>query len=541
MRHEQQHDAPPPCVFGVGEKFNNWRPDQFNVVTSITDSANRYIMPICPTGFGKSLTYTVASLIDGGRSIILTSTKALQDQLVRDFPGIIVDIRGKDNYKCKLMGGYATCGYGPCNFGVRCGFQKGGCEYYDRVRLALQSKVVVTNYAYWFNQKGWGGAAGGYEHQFSMVICDEAHELPEALSTFLTHEIKRNKKDDGHIVNRIVDSFPDQHPAEIEAWVKRSIGAVVPELEARVEHIKGGGAGQSEMKDTKVLKSLHEALVFINRAWTADPGNIVIYRTGVGKDTITASLVWPYDFTESVLCKSVAKIVFTSATVTPKTLSLLGIDTSEVHQMEVDHPFPLENRMLTHINTCRLNFRSPPADIQRWLMRIDQIIKPRLDRKGIVHTVSYSRQKQVMEASKLVEHMITHDSRGTNDTVAAFKLNPDPGVLVSPVLTTGYDFPGGECRYQIIGKIAYPDVSDPVIKRRLTMDPDYASYIAMQRLIQTCGRGVRSHDDWCENFVIDDNVKWFMDKYKKFAPKWFRRSVQFAGNTIPRPRSIENT
>lgn len=530
---------PPPYDFGVDEHYDSWRPHQDEVVEFIVDSDRRYILPVCPTGFGKSLVYVVASSIIGGRVVILTSTRALQDQLLRDFDGLIADLRGKDNYKCNLLGGFATCGKGPCNWGLNCPFKAGGCEYYDHVRHALSMPIISTNYAYWLRRNDWGGTKD-HNVQFSTIVCDEAHELPEILSSFLTKEIIMKERES--VEGRIVRSFPmdggtPQKLAWIEQW-DQDIGLQFNDL---AQMIKQGRYDSQILSDAKRLERLKECTGFIRRGLADDPANLVVYRSGRNSDRIVASVVWPYNFTESHFLKGIEKVVATSATVTEKTMGLLGIDMEEVDKKEVDHPFPLENRLLYHVPTIRLNYRSPPIDIRTWLSRIDQILGPRRDRKSIVHSVSYKRQRQIIDSSKHADIMWGHKNHETLKRVEAFKKYDRPAILVSPVMTTGYDFPDDECRCQIIGKIAYPDVSDPIIKKRMEMDKDYAPYIAMQRLVQTCGRGVRNLTDWCENFIIDDNVRWFASKYKKFAPKWFRESMRTCGkNKIPGPRELQN-
>jgi hypothetical protein len=41
-------------------------------------------------------------------------------------------------------------------------------------------------------------------------------------------------------------------------------------------------------------------------------------------------------------------------------------------------------------------------------------------------------------------------------------------------------------------------------------DPDYANYVAMQKLVQAVGRGMRAPDDWCETLIVDDQFSWFV-------------------------------
>ena len=48
----------------------------------------------------------------------------------------------------------------------------------------------------------------------------------------------------------------------------------------------------------------------------------------------------------------------------------------------------------------------------------------------------------------------------------------------------------------------------------------------MQDLVQASGRGMRAPDDYCETFIVDDSISWFLFKYKEFAPEWFVNSYK---------------
>ena len=113
-------------------------------------------------------------------------------------------------------------------------------------------------------------------------------------------------------------------------------------------------------------------------------------------------------------------------------------------------------------------------------------------------------------------------------------------VLVSPSVTTGYDFSQAECgfgrpQYLIVGKVPYPDTSEPVTKARHEDDKDWTSYQAMETLIQECGRASRSMGDKCEVFSVDDSTVWFMRLYGRFAPSWFLRRYMGTRDTVPDP------
>jgi ATP-dependent DNA helicase DinG len=109
--------------------------------------------------------------------------------------------------------------------------------------------------------------------------------------------------------------------------------------------------------------------------------------------------------------------------------------------------------------------------------------------------------------------------------VEKFKAAPAPAVLVSPSVTTGWDFPQEECEYIVVGKVPYPDTRGALIQARMADNRNWAAQLAMETLVQETGRGTRSADDKCQVLVIDDAWRWWWPKYKHFAPAWFQERV----------------
>ena len=202
--------------------------------------------------------------------------------------------------------------------------------------------------------------------------------------------------------------------------------------------------------------------------------------------------------------------------------------------MEYPSTFEKERRPVYRIPTVRLNKDTDEEGYRTWLTRIDQIIRDRLGRKGVIHTVSYKRAQLVMEKSEYRKYMMIHNSKNTRAVVEAFRKSDPPAILVSPVMDTGWDFIGPQARWMIVGKLPWPDTRAAVMRARKEKDPEYMAYLTMQGLVQMSGRGMRSEDDWCEVFVIDDSLGWFMKGHGEFAPQWFREAIKWV-NVIPEP------
>lgn len=538
MSEPRTEELPPPFVFGFPDKYQEWRTGQESAISTILESDKRFVALACPTGFGKSLVYVAASVLSGGRALILTSTKGLQSQLKGDFGDDLglVDVRGKNAYRCKMADDEVHCDQGPCAVGAACQYKGGGCRYYDRVREARRADLVVTNYHFWMHQLGYGEGIG----KFDLLVCDEAHEAPEVVASFLSLEFKR----DNPVCRRVLpDDRGDRGLDDWREWARHWW----PILETEVQELKegsgsGGGSGHDRGKTRQVIQLesvIRKMKGLVNIPRSEEDGWVAQY----GVNGLTVSPIWPGRYTGNVLWpkESVSQVVLTSATVRPKTLELMGLEEEEYQFKEYPHPFPLKNRMLTHVPTVRMNHRCGEPEMRQWISRIDQIIDGRKDRKGVVHTVSYDRKDRVMVQSrhgaKGTGVLVGHGRGEIERAVRKFREADAPKVLVSPAVDTGWDFSYDECRYQIIGKLAYPDSRDPIVKARAQVDKEYTGYLAMQKLVQTCGRAIRAVDDWCENLIVDDNIGWFMKRNWKFAPKWFRDGVR-SSRMVPKPPEL---
>ncbi len=504
------NQLPPPYVFGLPDKFREWRPDQERVVDQFQNSQKRVVVQVQPTGSGKSLCYVMNAILRGKRALILTGTKALQDQLYGDFggmPGVEV-VKGKSAYSCVALDNRYSCEWGACNFGKKC-FMKDSCEYYTVIERALKATIVIANYSFWFSNTQEEKTG-----EFETLVCDEAHDISSRICDALALEVKRGDCD------KIEVAYPDRE-GEVWEWVKDTLH----HLRKIIKDALKGDILERLLKNEK----FRDRYKMAQKLGKVDLKNPSLWVAEYFGEYFTLDPLWPGDFVEDTLFRGIEKILLTSATLSTKALDLLQVAQEDMDYKEYPSYFPVKNRMVVHIPTTRVDSRMTPDKENLWLQRIDQIIRGRRDRKGIIHTVSYGRAQKVLHASEFHHKMITHNSHTTSSVIQEYKTSRDNLVLVSPSVVTGYDFPYEECEYQVIGKVPFPDQRRKVDKERKELDPDFGMVLAMQQLVQAAGRGVRAQDDKCETFVIDDHWGWFIKKYGHLAPKSFLDAVGKSG------------
>lgn len=517
---------PPPSALGLPSKFQQWREDQVQALSLIFDAPTRFVGLNMPTGNGKSLVYAAAMHLSPGYNVALTATKGLQDQIGEDFSQSLglLDLRGQANYPClALMPGGEfdyfnhpqktsttdppTCDEGPCHGGIPCGLREHGCLYYDQIRRAQQGRPLITNYALWLAQRRYSQGLGTP----SLLCLDEAHDAHNELSGALQIQL------DKYLLQQHGLTQPPEGDVEkTRDWA----GYWLPRVKVRLDNwaIKHTG----DLKVRRQLRRLEGLLQSIVELVT--PHDWIEDHT---PKTFVYDVVDPRAYAERYLFQGAKKVVLLSAFLSPKLFDLLGISKSDMTFWECPSRFAVARRPVYFIPTCKVDHKMKPEHWNVLCSRIDQIIAPRQNVKGILHTVSYKRRDTLLARSEYNSIMVTHSQKPGDvaRVVRAFKLQPGGGVLISPSLTTGWDFPDAYCRYQILPKLPIPDTRSLLIKARVDRDPDYLMYLTALTLIQMVGRGMRSPTDWCETFLLDDNWRWFQ-RYRQFLSKWFLEAVR---------------
>ncbi len=540
---------PPPCDLGLPARYTTWRDGQVTAALTAIDAPTRFTGLVLPTGFGKSLVYMTILHLLQQRGVTLAATRALQAQLARDYADLpMAVVQGQRAYSCKALepggalaaqfadhlrrGTAVTVDAGPCHAGVTCDLKIAGCGYFDALHLAESpdTRITVANYAFWL--------AIAQRPQIirlapDLLILDEAHDAPDALSDAIGADLPADLCD--QVLREALPAVASRSPEEWCSWAaaRRKL------LAARLE-----GTTPRTREALIALRRGQTLLIALERIAAIDPRLLVIRDLHDGH---RFDVIWAAPYAEKWLFRGVRRILLTSATMSRHTADLLGIMEKDLTFYEAGDGFPLARRPVYIAPARRPPFGLPLAvdhrmsgeDDLAWLAHVDAIIAARPDRRGIVHSVSYKRRDLIVMHSAHRARMITHGRHDAQARIADFKSAGPGAVLVSPAVTTGYDFPFAECEYQILAKIPFPDGRDPVTKARTLIDPRYPAHVAMQTLVQTAGRGMRDAADQCENFIVDAHARWFLSKHADLAPRWFRRAVRrLEAGEIPPPPPV---
>lgn len=447
-----------------------------------------------PVGSGKTAIALALARIyhdAGHRVCIVTATKGLQEQYLSVAPDL-ADVRGAGNYPCRgleeriftpstLKRFWRTqkspkCDDAPCHEGIECRYKESGCAYWSKVWTAKRKdRIPVTNYDYFIL---------GQLGTFDLAILDEGHEIEKVLDRIAlvdTHDMPPH------------DSLP-----ELAAWAREEL-----------QHLKG---------DSTVEQAFERRIRRV--AAIKDYDNYVQTEEGWRPVLLTTEA--------QALSSKADRMLIMSGTLTKGLVERFARISGGLTWSFKAFPstFPVDTRRV-HVWPVQRMGRSTITDM-RWVQAVDRIIEYENAEdgiKGIIHTVSYDRAKLLVERSKYKHLMMLHSARTTISTVKRFK-GASRGILVSPSVGTGYDFPYDACRWQVIVKVPYPNPTDPLTKARMAIDKTYASACAIAEIAQYVGRGTRAADDFCRTWVIDSmfpGLIWAKE-HDDLVPKWLKEA-----------------
>lgn len=455
------------------------------------------------------------------RTLILTSSKTLQTQYSEWFRDLgILDIRGRSNYTCIAteVGGEfyegnlaTTVEHGPCQYGNTCTLRQAGCSYYDLTRRAKHASLVLANYDLWFYSNMFSDGFG----PFSLVLADEAHEAANKLSSAMTITLPANYQ---HIIGDMPTRSKD--PIYWAQWAANLYPRVANQyrtIKEQMKHLKP--AAKKKINITAVYKAATalERMSAMTNDW------LVMQNTAA----MSFSPVWVDKDCESLFYNGANKVVLASATIRPSIYRLLGIDKTNVDFFDYPSSFPVRNRPIYFWPIVSMKYDMSGDDMLSMVGAIDEILDGRLDRKSIIHSVSFALQKFIVSNSKFRHLMLTNRPGENIDAfVKRFKRISGPCIMVSPSVGTGHDFAGDDCRTIIIPKVPFADSSHPIQQARAKEDPTIGIYEAGMLLEQFSGRHVRSEQDWGETFILDSVFSMFLTRYRYMIHNWWWDGVQ---------------
>lgn len=528
-------------------KPHNPRSSQIKLINEINwaiGEGYKNIILEAGTGTGKSaIATTLANMYED--SYILTMTKQLQEQYLDDFEDILVEIKGRGNYKCNYKG--------SCDFCIKAEYKLkrcSDCEFQIAFKNAVNSKTVITNYDFLY----YAGVANPLLDPRELLILDEAHNLERKMLMLSSAELNRE-----YISTKFgIDIFEplmygtkslNELKRNSDYWVQLC-DDLVKECKKRIKKIEGDAnkSVQVSLDEFENNPSKYSNFDYVEKQnLEQDIKSFSSISLGLyvqdliidlpNKDTILegnmdiSAEFKPFsvlDDTQNLL-KLGNICIFLTGTLGSKEkfCEWNNINIDETYYIYEKSPFDVSKRPIYIDFAGRMSGQRrgvPNWKNKRSISKVKEILDMHPGVNGVIHTSSNEQAFWLID--KLKDYpLVFVGGEDRNIVLKEFVESNDTAILIGASIKDGVDFKGDLCRFQIMFKIPYPQLNEQV-KYRRDLDPKWFFYQTVMALMQAYGRGIRDMDDWCEMYIIDSSFKQLFDYNRGFFNEYFIEAIQ---------------
>jgi len=509
-------------------KYTEWRDDQYAAVNAIEKCEKPHFLADLPTGIGKSLVGVGSHRISGKKTIYTCGTKQLQDQLIKDFDGLAVSLKGRANYSCAMRENeFPAVTADDCSLSQpsACNYYH-DCEYYQQRKLARESPLVVLNNAYFLNE------ANGFQSSFSgaeLLIADEVDALDNALMGYIEFRVTTRQLEKYGI-------YPPAHTEQKESWISW-IPDATEKLQRKSDQIGDTlhysdfkNWGKTQIESNRLKKSIDKMVERLGTlksgldySWVFYSGNNNGQTEWVFKPVNVGAYAKYYLWRHAEFSLGMSGTIL-SPEIMCKELGIVDCD-----YMQLPCPFPVENRPIYYRPVVNLSRASMQFELPVLREAIESDLPKYSHKKVLIHTVSYAIRNYLMETLSCRDRLVTHESNTRESALENFKSSRKPLVILSPSFDRGVDLREEDnCAAVMVCKIPYLSLGDPQVAAKVKTPGGWTWYAlkAAQTLMQMTGRHVRSMSQRGDTYIYDRQFSKLLGQTKNMIPTWWQDAIQ---------------
>lgn len=518
----------------LGLPFDEWRPQQVEILEKLVGCDKPYILLDAPTGSGKSLVAVAYARHLQQDAYYITFTKQLQNQLMEDYEGLqkTALLKGRSNYPtanhpgkfpevtcadcnsieekpCTLCSAYGSDGrpiYGSAS---------GRCPYQKAKRRLLSSKLGILNAALYLTECNFVGQLSG---ECPLAILDEGDLAEQQIMQFRELRISR-----WHI--RKFGLSPPEYKTKPECW-KEWAEELAADLDRR------------DTKDLTIASQKRVEQLIQKLRWFAGHIDEGAWVNCSGRNDWREDGPWVWKpsyispYAEADLWSHADRwLVMSASILSPAHFAQdMGLDQRDIAYFEMDSTFPAERRPVKYWPVAELTYKNKHQAIPRILNALEKVAREHAGEKMLVHTVSYWLTQQVVKRlrRKGIKVFTYQSSSEREDALSDFRDYEDSAALVACSMERGVDLPHEQCDVIVVAKVPFLSLGDPQVNHRLHATSSGQSWYTIQairQLIQSTGRGMRSQDDRCTTYILDASFGRLLRENSSVWPDWWRDSL----------------
>ena len=210
----------------------------------------------------------------------------------------------------------------------------------------------------------------------------------------------------------------------------------------------------------------------------------------------------------------------------------MGIDeeNNTVRILQVPSTFDFTNSPIHCFTQYKMSYKEKQKSLPSILHMVEELLKSFKGYHGMIQTGNYETMNYIINnishkyRARLVYYNNSMEKRAVLED---FEQTDNDKVLIGPTLYEGINLPGDNCRFVIITKIPYPNMSDLLVKRKMELFPGWMQSQAMNNIVQGIGRGIRYDGDWCSTFILDGCFKQLYNNSRKQFPSGWKDRMKF--------------
>lgn len=516
-------------------------------IQQLYDEGKKVVFLDAPTGVGKTLIGEMVrrKVAPGGRAVYTCSTLTLQDQFLEDFPYADV-IKGRSNYPTQNnprgwpLVNASLCTSAQSNACDLCENPK-SCPYVMAREVALRSRLAVANIAYLLTM-------ANYQRRFTnegFIIIDEADVLEQQLLSFITLSLSKGRMKQYGIT-------PPAKKTVMDSWVEWVRKEAYPKILHRTHMIDSIHNWRKNPKLNKEMMGLNTMLYRLKDlgGWDSATSDWLEDEHGMEgwvymdyeKGDVTFKPIKVGDYAQELLWKHAKQWLLMSATIISagQMAEDLGLEDDEWGVVTIGSDFPVEARPIYVQPVANMTWKEKEDEWPKMAEVVDSIADFHHDERILVHTVSYKLTEFIKGAlGENRSRVFTYANSKTREKALEDWLNSDNGIMLAPSFERGVDLKYDRCRVIVVAKVPFPSLGDKQVNGRLYSrgGQGWYSMLTVRSIVQMTGRGMRSKDDRCETYILDQQfVKNVMNKNRRLLPGWWSEALVKSG--IPKDRGI---
>ena len=194
---------------------------------------------------------------------------------------------------------------------------------------------------------------------------------------------------------------------------------------------------------------------------------------------------------------------------------------------KIPSTFNFEKSPIYYIPTYKMSYYNKAQDFPKISQLCVKILSA-TDKRGIIHSGSYENARLFYNSvpKEIQKRLFLYgNSKQKDEIMPQFKKSKN-GVLIGPTLTEGIDLPNDYCRFIILMKIPYPNITSKIIKKKIELFSEWYNNTTSNIIIQSLGRGVRNENDYCTTYILDGCFTNLYQQTKEQYPKYIQDRIK---------------